>query len=86
MPADLVNYEYDLNGRLKKLSFSNDDELLVTYDNMGNREEVDMTIATPLLPLMASPSSQPAPAATDQSKKIDESDQPDQADESQSNS
>lgn len=47
MPADSVTYEYDLNGRLKKLTFDNDDTVEVETDDMGNREEVETTIANP---------------------------------------
>lgn len=46
--ADSVTYEYDLNGRLKKLTFANSDTVEVAYDDMGNREEVEITIAPPL--------------------------------------
>lgn len=60
--ADSVSYEYDLNGRLKKLTFANADELNVEYDDMGNREEVEITIAPPLRSAAASLPS-PAPAA-----------------------
>lgn len=45
---DSVSYEYDLNGRLKKLTFANTDTVEVTYDDMGNREEVEIVIAPPL--------------------------------------
>jgi len=46
--ADSISYEYDLNGRLKRLTFANADELNVQYDDMGNRESVETTIASPL--------------------------------------
>lgn len=59
--ADSVTYEYDLNGRLKKLTFANTDTVEVAYDNMGNREEVEITIAPPLRP--ADPAASPDPAA-----------------------
>lgn len=62
--ADSVSYEYDLNGRLKKLTFANADELNVQYDDMGNREEVEITIAPPLRPLGGTA---PASASTSQS-------------------
>lgn len=57
--ADSVTYEYDLNGRLKKLTFANSDTLEVAYDDMGNREEVEITIAPPLRAV----ESETAPAA-----------------------
>lgn len=47
MPSDLVTYEYDHNGRLKKIIFANDDTVEIQFDDMGNREEVEITIATP---------------------------------------
>jgi hypothetical protein len=46
--SDSVTYEYDLNGRLKLLTFNNDDTVEVQYDDMGNRESVETTIASPL--------------------------------------
>lgn len=45
--SDSVTYEYDLNGRLKKLIFDNDDTVEVQMDPVGNREEVETVIATP---------------------------------------
>jgi len=47
MPADSVTYVYDLNGRLRLLTFANSDTVEVTYDDMGNRESYDITIAPP---------------------------------------
>lgn len=58
--ADSVSYEYDLNGRLKKLTFGNADELNVQYDDMGNRTETEITIAPPLMLKQTQP---PAPNA-----------------------
>lgn len=46
--SDSVTYEYDLNGRLKLVTFENDDTVEVTFDDMGNRESVETTIASPL--------------------------------------
>ena len=58
--ADSVTYEYDLNGRLKNLTFANSDELNVEYDDMGNRTETEITIAPPLRQQSATAASQAA--------------------------
>lgn len=67
--ADSVTYEYDLNGRLKKLTFANADELNVQYDDMGNREEVEITIAPPVSPLV---SGSPSSTQTTQSSAVED--------------
>lgn len=77
--ADSVSYEYDLNGRLKKLTFGNADEYTVSYDDMGNREETDMTLAAPLLAAKTSPAgNQTAQEVTSGTKQDDASENKEQ--------
>jgi len=45
--SDSVIYEYDEVGRLKKLTFDDTTEVVIEYDDMGNRVEVETTIPEP---------------------------------------
>ncbi|MGD9909836.1 MAG: RHS repeat-associated core domain-containing protein [Candidatus Izemoplasmatales bacterium] len=40
------NYEYDMQGRLSKVKFSNDDEIVYQYDDQGNLSNIEYNFGT----------------------------------------